>query len=441
MEFILNLLAMKKQAVIFLKTALIIPILTLFFIVGFHQKTFSSNNILNDTIGYNSYKGIVIDGKTKEPLEFASISVNETNISTVANSKGEFLLKIPKKDRKNSVTVSFLGYTSKVINLSDFNKDKTIISLETYIEELSEVKITVKDAPTLIKEVLKRRGQNYFSENTIMKGFYRETIKKRNTYVSLSEAIVVINKQPYTVERKDILQLYKSRKSTDYNKLDTIALKLKGGPFNTIHLDVMKNPDLLLTDDIFNNYNFTFDTSTKIDNRVIYVVNFREKPSVTDPLFFGKLFIDAQTLALTSAQFELNLSDPQKASTFFILKKPQTASVMPIEATYYVDYKEKDGKWYFSYSRIQLGFKIDWNKKIFNSIYHTTMEMAITDWEYDTLDNTVKYRDRLKQSVIMSDEASGFSDPEFWGEYNVIEPEKPIESAIRKIQKQLEKIK
>ena len=41
----------------------------------------------------------------------------------------------------------------------------------------------------------------------------------------------------------------------------------------------------------------------------------------------------------------------------------------------------------------------------------------------------------------MSDEASGFSDPEFWGEYNVIEPEKPIESAIKKIQKQLEKIK
>ena len=78
---------MKKQAVIFLKTICAIPILTLFFIVGFHQKTFSSNNILNDTIGYNSYKGIVIDGKTKEPLEFASISVNETNISTVTNKE------------------------------------------------------------------------------------------------------------------------------------------------------------------------------------------------------------------------------------------------------------------------------------------------------------------------------------------------------------------
>ena len=101
----------------------------------------------------------------------------------------------------------------------------------------------------------------------------------------------------------------------------------------------------------------------------------------------------------------------------------------------------KDGKWFYSYSRIELGFKIDWKKKIFNSVYYSTMEMAITDWEKDLSDKTVKVRDRLKQSVVMSDEASGFSDPEFWGEFNVIEPEKPIESAIKKIQKNLEKMK
>ena len=54
---------------------------------------------------------------------------------------------------------------------------------------------------------------------------------------------------------------------------------------------------------------------------------------------------------------------------------------------------------------------------------------------------SLKYKDRFKSTAILSDEAAGFSDPEFWGEYNVIEPEKPIESAIKKIQKQLEKAK
>jgi len=432
---------MKKQAVTFLKTTLATSLLCFVFFVGLQQKAFSSNIILNDTIGYNSYNGIVVDGKTNKPLAFAAINVNETNISTVTNSKGEFLLKIPKKKRSNKITVSFLGYTSKVLNLSDFNKNKTVISLETYIEELSEVKITVKDAETLVKETLDRRRQNYFSDKTIMTAFYRETIKKRNTYVSLSEAIVGINKQPYTAGRNDILQLYKSRKSTDYKKLDTIALKLRGGPYNTIHLDVMKNPDMLFTDDIFNNYNFTFGKSTKIDNRVIYVVNFSPKQTTEVILFYGKLFIDAQSLALTSAQFQLDLTDKKKASEFFILKKPQKATVTPIKATYYVDYSVKGGKWFYSYSRIQLGFKIDWKKKIFNSVYYSTMEMAITDWEKDLSDQTVRVRDRLKKSVVMSDEASGFSDPEFWGEFNVIEPEKPIESAIRKIQRNLEKLK
>ena len=88
---------MKKLAETFFKTTLTTSILCIVFFVGMQNKAFSSNIILNDTIGYNSYNGIVVDGKTNDPLAFASINVNETNISTVTNSKGEFLLKIPKK--------------------------------------------------------------------------------------------------------------------------------------------------------------------------------------------------------------------------------------------------------------------------------------------------------------------------------------------------------
>ena len=115
------------------------------------------------------------------------------------------------------------------------------------------------------------------------------------------------------------------------------------------------------------------------------------------------------------------------------------ANVLPTEAVYQINYREKDGLWYFGYSRIQLGFKIDYDKRLFNSVYHLTMEMAITDWEKNEENLSVKFKDRLRSTAILSDEASGFSDPEFWGEFNVIEPEKPIESAIKKIQKQLKK--
>ncbi|PKP28868.1 MAG: hypothetical protein CVU01_02845 [Bacteroidetes bacterium HGW-Bacteroidetes-18] len=408
-------------------------------VIGFQNYSNAANTILNDTVEYREYRGKVIDSKTKKPLEYATLQVNGTNISTLTNSQGGFLLKVPKKFKERRVTISFLGYTSKVLSLADFDPNNTIIRLETYIEELSEVKINVKDATSLVQEMLKKKGENYYNDDLKMTSFYRETIKKRRTYVSLSEAVVEIYKQPYTTDRSDILKLYKARKSTDYNKLDTVAFKLRGGPFNTLYLDIMKNTAMLFDEDMIDIYDFTFDNSTKIDNRLIYVVNFKQKKYITDPLFYGKLYIDAQTLALTNAKFYLNLENKQKASKFFIIKKPKDAEVLPIEAYYQVEYREKDGKWFYGYSRVELGFKIDWAKKWFNTIYYTTIEMAVTDWEKSDPSKLPKPKDRLRPSVIMSDNTSGFKDPEFWGAYNVIEPNKPIESAIEKIKRQLKR--
>jgi len=410
-----------------------------FFFIGFSQ--FSTAGIVeNDTIGFNQYKGKIVDSKNKRELIFATLSVNGTNISTISNTQGEFLLKVPKKFSERRITISFLGYTSQVIRLADLSPENNIIKLETYIEELSEIRITARDAGALVKEMLKRRGDNYLGRLTDMTAFYRETIKKRRTYVSLSEAVVEINKQPYKNSRNDILKLHKARKSTDYTKLDTVTLKLRGGPFSTLYLDVMKNPDMFFTDDMTDNYEFHFETSTKIDNKVIYVVSFKQRPHIKEPYYYGTLYIDSQTLALTSAKFKLNLDDEIKASRLFVLKKPRKATVIPIQANYQIDYRNKDGKWYYGYSRIELGFKINWDKRLFNSVYYSTIEMAITDWKFNENNIVTRPKNRLRSSVVLSDEASGFSDPQFWGEYNVIEPEKPIESAIKKIQKQLKKL-
>jgi len=407
----------------------------------FQNNGYANTTTAKDTIIFNQYKGIVIDSKSKKPLVFATLLVNETNISSVTNTQGEFLLKIPTNYSNQRVTVSFLGYTSKVIDFNDLNESNIIIKLETHIEELSEIKINIEDANSLIREMLKNRGNNYFDFPTSMTAFYRETIKKRRSYVSLSEAVVEVNKQAYTNNKNDLLKLYKARKNTNYNKLDTITLKLKGGPSSTLKIDVMKNPLDFFGDEIFDRYQFNFETNTKIDDKPVYVVNFKQKKHINDPFYYGKLFIDANTYALISTKFYLNLEDKEKASRLFVIKKPKKATVIPTQATYQINYRQKNGKWHFGYSRIELGFKIDYDKRLFNSVYNIVMEMAITDWKAITEDTTIRFRDRLKPSVILSDEVQGFADPEFWGEFNVIEPEKPIENAIKKIQKQLERNK
>jgi len=189
------------------------------------------------------------------------------------------------------------------------------------------------------------------------------------------------------------------------------------------------------------NYDFSFERTTRINDKLIYVINFKQRDDIIDPLYMGKLFIDAQNKILTSAIYSLNITDKEKASKMFVRKKPRNARVYPVEIAYRVDYREKNGRWYYGYSNVLLEFKINWDKKLFNSVYSMSAEMAVTDWEKNIGGDVPKNKDRLKSSIILSEAAVGFTDPDFWGEYNIIEPEKSIESAIKKIQRQLKKSK
>ena len=399
-------------------------------------------SISAQTINYIEYAGEVLDADSKKPLIFATLTVDNTNVTTITNSEGQFSLKVPNEYKDNKLTIAFLGYKTKQIAIAELALKKNKIFMNEFVMALSEASIDApNDAEALVKETLNKKGDNYLNESTVMTAFYRETIKKRRTNVSLSEAVVNIYKTPYSSKKTDALELYKARKSTDYTKLDTVALKLQGGPFNTLFVDMVKYPNYIFTPETLAYYDFSFDTSTRVNDQLIYVIDFKQKPEIIDPLYNGKLYIDAENKILTSAIYSLNITDKRLASQMFVRRKPKNAEVWPTEVSYRVDYREKDGKWYYGYSNVLLEFKINWDKRLFNSVYSMNCEMAITDWEKNTDNAFPKFKDRMKSSIILSDEAIGFSDPDFWGEYNIIEPEKSIESAIKKIQRQLRKDK
>ncbi|MGN7515856.1 MAG: carboxypeptidase-like regulatory domain-containing protein [Allomuricauda sp.] len=414
---------------------LLFGLCTLAMLIPINASAFQQNDTAVD---FNQYSGEVTEESSNKPLVFATLTVEGTNISTITNTEGNFLLKVPREHINKNVVVSFLGYKTKMIPIANLEPEKNEISLEVSVTQLSEININApKDALALVKETLKNRDENYFEDPTLMTAFYRETIKRRRRNVSLAEAVVNIYKTPYSSFREDAVELYKARKSTDYSKLDTVALKLQGGPYNTLYVDMMKYPEYIFSEEALSNYKFTFDRSTRTNDRLIYVIKFNQYPGIYEPLYQGELYIDVENKVLTSAIFSLNITDRKKAAQLFVRKKPARVDVWPTEVSYRVDYREKDGKWHYGYSSVFMEFKVDWDDKWFNSQYSMTAEMAITDWEKNINGDRPRYRERIKKSIILSDEASGFSDPNFWGEYNIIEPEKSIESAIRKIQRQL----
>jgi len=430
---------MKTQIYITIKCLMTISI-TLLIIGTSNGRLIASSQQANqrDTLTYVQYKGSVVDSKNRKILIFATLSLEGTNISTITNSEGEFSIKVPKNTVDGKLTVSYLGYKSKEVNLNELKPEKNVITLDVYAITLREVSILPKDAESLIREVMDKRALNYSEDQNLMTAFYRETIRKRKTYVSLSESVIEIQKQPYLSILDDLIQYFKGRKSTDYSRLDTLTFKLQGGPYSALYLDVMKYPEIIFTEDMMANYQFTIDVNTKIDDHLVYVLAFKQRPQVSGPLYYGKLYIDTESLAIISATFSLNVSDRAAATNMFLKKKPAGARLYPTQASYQVNYREKDGKWLYGYSRGDIIFKVDWDKKLFNTIFETTIEMAVTDWE-KKLNKFAKPTDKLKPNVIMTDKVSDFSDPEFWGEYNIIEPEKPIEAAIKKIEKRLDK--
>ncbi len=409
-------------------------------ISSINATTFLQEQDQQETTEYLQFSGTVVS-QSGESLVFATLSVNNTNISTITNSDGEFTLKIPKELTDVKITVSFIGYFKKVVPISDFQKEDTRIVLKASSVELSEIRVVLpKDARSLVLTTFRKKGENNLNEPALMTAFYRETIKKRKKNVSLAEAIVSVYKQPYTSMRRDHVKLLKARKSTDYSKLDTLALKLQGGPFNALYIDLMKYPEYMFSDDVIDLYTFSYGQSTTINEKPVFVVTFKQRKDIKTPLYYGKLFISAETFALTSAIYNLNVENKILSSKLFVKKKPRDVFVYPTQAAYRVDYREKNGKWYYGYSNVQLTFKINRKRKLFNTIYSLTSEMAITDWKLITDKEGVKPKDRMRPTIIISDKASGFSDPEFWGAYNVIEPEKSIEAAINKIKRQLSKL-
>lgn len=392
---------------------------------------------LNDSV-VTTFSGIVTD-ENSEPLPYAALSIEKTNISTVTNAEGEFILKIFSSDANKNLLISFLGHENLRIPVSSLQRHGNRFKLKTIPFMLPELEVLSKDPENIIRKMLDNKHKNYSSKDMMMTAFYRETIKKKNTNISLSEAIVEVYKRAYNSSLHDMAALYKSRKSTDYNRLDTLVFKLMGGPFNNIYLDVMRYPDYIFSENILENYEFKFLKTDKINDRLVYVIDFKQLPQVTEPLYYGNLYIDAESYALARAEFNMNLANNEEATRIFVRKKPFNAKISTTKAYYIIDYRPIGDLWYYSYSRIDLGLRINWSKRLFHTFYNSNIEMAATDWSDDMTKKTFRSKDRINPTVVIHDEASGFADPEFWGEYNIIEPDKSIENAINKIQKQLKK--
>lgn len=385
--------------------------------------------------------GQVSDNVSGAVIPDAQIRIKGTNLSTLTNADGRFSLRVDSVPSR--LEISAVGYRNSVVSQARMAES---LRYETGSRG-RELKIKMQPTATILKDVfvyspenilqaaLEKISVNYRQSPETYEAFYRETIRKRKTYVGVSEAVVSLYKTSYDEDVDfDQVHILKGRSLVSQRRKDTLSVHVQGGPTEALYLDLVKNRQLFLSEEMLLLYNLSIEQPQSINDRPQYVISFEPKVVLTDyPLYYGLIYIDHTTLSFTRIEYNMDMSDPHKATAVMLAHKPLGMRFRPkglqTIVNYYYDGQCSD----IAYMRTTYNFDCDWKKRGVAVHYEAVSEMLVTD--HHTTTERPRRRDSFHSYDVLGKKVSDFDDPDFWEEYNILQPSESLEHAVKKLKK------
>jgi hypothetical protein len=385
-----------------------------------------------------SLKGKITDKNSGDPIPFATLSITGTRIGTISNSDGRFIFKYPGIFFRDSVVISCMGYKMEKIRLDHLDTAYTEIFLKPDYIPIQEVIIRKTDPVYLLHSAISRIPRNYYTGPVNLTTFYRESVKKGNKYIIISEAILEIFRSGFNEEFPfDQVRMIKGRKNIDIQRTDTVTLKLKAGLQTSLFLDIVRNKPEFFNEDFFPDYTYDMTDIILDEDRYTYVITFKQHAYTQPPHYEGKIFIDMESLAIRAFEFNINPETIKEAAKYLVIHKPRNFDVIPVSAQYYVRYQNEKDKLYLSYILSDNTFRIRKKNQLISRTFQTITEMAVTDTQTQ---NVTRFKQKEVTDIndLFINQVGGY-DEDFWGEYNYIQPDEPLEEALKRIGKLIEK--
>lgn len=377
--------------------------------------------------------GVVTDEKSGERIAQASVSVSGTDVRVVTNDDGFFTLKTDRQP--GSITVSHVGYQSRQYPVTAGKTGQLHIKLRPATIQLHELVVWTGNPRELVNIAISKIPENYSRQPQLYNCFYRETAMKRKHYIYVAEGVVDMYKTDYSHSTaRDRVAIRKGRRLLSPKRSDTLSVKVMGGPVQPVQLDVVKNRDFLLNAEELACYDFRMEVPEVIAGRTQFVVSLAPRQVMPYALYFGKLYIDRETLAFTRAELTLDMSDHDKATRFMLVKKPLGVRFRPKELSCLIDYCYADGVTHISYIRNTFRFNCDWRRRLFSTSFTACCEMVVTDRAQENV-VPIAGRTSFDSRDAFYDRVDYFQDPDFWKDYNIIEPTESLDKAIDRLVK------
>ena len=375
--------------------------------------------------------GTVVSQTTGKAL--AGASVTGDGHTVVTNDDGYFVLKTDTELK--TITVSHVGYRAQRVRLSQPSEQPLRIRLKPATIQLQEVLVMAGNARELVSTAISKIPQNYSQQPELLRCFYRETAQKRQRYIMVAEGVVDMFKTAYDYQSdNDRVAIRKGRRLLSPRRGDTLTVKVTGGPVLPVQLDMVKRRDFLLNEEELDCYHLEMEMPTTIGDRQQYVVSIRPRRKMPYALYYGRLYIDQETLAFTRAELSLDMSDRHKATEMMLVRKPLGVRFRPKELSLLLDYRFEDGVTRISYIRTFFRFNCDWRRRLFATSFTACCEMVVTG-QTATTGRPIRGRESFDQRDAFFDKVDYFLDPVFWQDYNIIEPTESLNRAITRLMK------
>ncbi len=384
--------------------------------------------------------GVVLDRQTGRTLSHVSVTAEGGKEHTVTNDDGRFSLKTQRIPQY--IQLSHIGYKTRRQQIQHGQTSNLRIMMAVNTVGLHEVVITRNDPLEIVKAAMDCIEKNYPQKPELVRCFYRETARRGSRFISVAEAVTDMYKTGYSRgPERDAVAILKGRRLMSMKARDTLGVKIQGGPVMPLMVDIAKNREYVLKAEDFGLYDFSMDMPALIDDRLQYVVSMQPRMHTMYPLMYGKLFIDQETLAFTRAELQLDVSNWRSASDYMLVKKPFGLRFRPKELTVTIVYTtDMQGVTRMSYVRNEMRFNCDWKRRLFASPFTTVSEMVVTDRRQMGEEvKRPKGRNSFGIRERFYDKVEYFEDPDFWADYNIIEPTESLENAIGKLKKKVRK--
>ncbi len=376
--------------------------------------------------------GSIRESGNDNPLPFATIGIYKKGVGTISNNDGNFSLKITPACLDDSITVSYLGFKSRIIPVNQAVANNYVINLEREYVPIPEVIIRTREPLELIRGISRHISENYGTTPVILTAFYRESVSKKKKVQLYSEAVIDIYKSPYVkTTQNDKVSVFKSRKIESIDNTDTLLIKLRAGLDACLSLDGIKNKFDFINEANLKDYRYRITDIVNIDDEAAYVVEFEQNEEITDlPLFKGSIYINTTNYGVHSAEFEINPDYISKLTNNYVHKNARKFTVKPQRIKYMVDYRYINNRFYLNHVRGDLEFYARKKRKLFGSTYYVFFEMAVS--KIDSVNVARFKKDEISPLHLVFSETINDYDPDFWGTDNYMKPEDDIRESLNR---------